>query len=125
MPQTLMLLRGHSLRECFCLHLEQNIDSTFSSSTCFFFPYKTSNREDNERIISIFKFSHKLPLLALVTSSLVEFTILVEDLGALTLFLEDPHEYLQQSVMMSSNGSFEMSPFPIKFSIPKQSSLIA
>jgi hypothetical protein len=70
------------------------MDSSFSTSTCFFLTCNVSNCELKELRISILKFSNKLPILASGSSFQNDLVILVEtSLGPFPCF-EVPHEYL-------------------------------
>ena len=81
-----------------------------------------------ELIISILKFSRRLPISAQVAPPLHDFYVLLKTSRSRPLsrllVLEDPLEYLRHKSMILSNGSFEISPFPNKFSMSKKFSLI-
>jgi hypothetical protein len=101
----------------FVLTFRKNTANAFSASTCFFFTCKTSNCVVKELRISVLKFSNKLPISSLVTPPLVDLCILAVVSRAWALFLDDPLELLRHKSIMSSSGSFDISPFPIRFNI--------
>jgi hypothetical protein len=65
-PQTEMLSNGHSLEECFLLHLGQYMLIAAFSSSCFFLILRVSNWEPIVLKISVLKFSKRFPISSLV-----------------------------------------------------------
>jgi hypothetical protein len=65
-PQTKMLSKGHSLEECFLLHLGQYMLIVAFSSSYFFLIFRVSNWEPIVLKIYILKFSKRFPVFSLV-----------------------------------------------------------
>jgi hypothetical protein len=65
-PQTKMLSNGHSLEECFLLHIGQNVFIVSFSSSCFFLIFRVSNWEPIVLKIYVLKFSKIFPISTLV-----------------------------------------------------------
>jgi hypothetical protein len=65
-PQTEMLSNGHSIEECFLLHLGKNMLIVAFSSCCFFSIFRVSNWEPIVLKISILKFSKRFPISTLL-----------------------------------------------------------
>jgi hypothetical protein len=65
-PQTKMLSNGHSLEECFLLHLGQYMLIVAFYSSCFFLILRVSNWEPIVLKIYVLKFSKRIPISALV-----------------------------------------------------------
>ena len=111
---------------CFFLHLGQNTPSVRSSTACFYFSLRTSISEEMELIISILKFSRRFPISARVAPPLDDFYVLSKtsrsNLSRL-LVPEDPLEHLLHNSTIFSKDSFEISPFPSRFSMSRKSSL--
>jgi hypothetical protein len=61
-----MLSNGHSLEECFLLHLWQYMLIASFPSSCFYFILRVSNWEPIVLKMSILKFSRRFPISALV-----------------------------------------------------------
>ena len=122
---TSTLSSGNCLIECFFLHLGNNSPITRSSSTCFCFYFMTFKFEEMELIMSILKFLRRFPLFSLVVPPLVDFCACEKTSRSLNvLVLDDTLECNQHKSTIWSKGSLEMSPFPNRLSITKQSSLI-
>ena len=69
------------------------MDSSFTTSSCFFFAYNKSSSDDKELKISIFKISNKLAISTGVSLPFVDFCILVETSHALASFIMAPLEH--------------------------------
>ena len=65
-PQTKMLSNGHSLEECFLMHLGQYMVIATLSSSCFFFSLRVSNWEPIVLNMLVLNFSRRFPISALV-----------------------------------------------------------
>jgi hypothetical protein len=65
-PQTKMLSNGHSLEECFLLHLRQYMLIAAFSSSCFFLSLRVSNWEPIVLNMYVLRFSKRFPISALV-----------------------------------------------------------
>ena len=65
-PQTEMLSNGHSLEECFLLHIGKYMHIVAFSSSCFFLIFRVSNWEPIVLKISVLKFSNRFPISTLV-----------------------------------------------------------
>jgi hypothetical protein len=77
-PQTEMLSNGHSLEECFLLHLGQYMLIAAFSSSYFFLSLRVSNWEPIVLNISILKFSKRFPISALmIPPELTSFKLLL------------------------------------------------
>ena len=80
-----------------------------------------------ELIIYVLKLLRRFPISTRVVPPLDDFCVLLKtscsNLSHL-LVLEDPLEYLLHNSTIFSKESFEISPFPNKFNIPRKSSLI-
>jgi len=66
-PQTSMLSRGHSHRQCFLQHLEKMMSNAKSSSSLFLLACNVSSWELSMIRISVLNLSNMLPILSLVT----------------------------------------------------------
>ena len=80
-----------------------------------------------EPIIYVFKFLRRIPISTRVAPPLDDFYVLSKkshsSLSHL-LFLENPLEYLLHNLTIFSKDSFEISPFPSRFNMFRQYSLI-
>jgi hypothetical protein len=65
-PQTEMVSNGHSLEECFLLHLGQYMPIAAFSSSCFFLSLRVSNWEPIILRMFLLKFYRRLPISSLV-----------------------------------------------------------
>ena len=77
-----------------------------------------------ELIMSVLKFSRRLPISSWVAPPLAEFYACEKTSRSLILVLEDPLEYHWHKSTIWSKGSLEMSPFPNKLSMTRKYSLI-
>ena len=119
-PLTSTLSSGNSLSGCFFLHLGNNTPSTWSSSTFLCFYLMTSNYEEMEQIMSVWKFLRRFPIFSRVAPPLAHFCSCEKTSQSLNmLVLEDPLECHQHKSTIWYKGSLEMSPFPNRLSMSK------
>ena len=112
---------------CLFLHLGLTTSSVISSTTFFYFSLRTCISKEMKLIISVLKFLRRFPISSRVARPLYEFCVLLKTSHSNLshfLFLEDPLEYLLHNSTIFSKDSFEISPFPSRFNMPNQYSLI-
>jgi len=85
------------------MHFRQKMHNACSDSACFCLTCKVSICEEKDLIISVLKFSNKLPISSLVSPQLVDFSTLEKVVSSVAdLFFVDPREHLLQRSIMSS-----------------------
>ena len=119
-----MLFISHSLKGCFFWQFGQNTARGLSTFPCVLLIYVVIIKEERVLRISVLKFSKKFSISTLVTPLLAYFCMWIEASRIVLLPLDDPREHLRQRFTISSNGSCDISPFPNRFRVLRQSSLI-
>lgn len=107
--------KGHSLRACFLQYLGQKIDNPIFSKFCFFCILRVFISSLRLPKISVFKVSRKFPNSSLLNVPAVDLLVL-DKRGSLGLLPTPalPLEICKHKSQIFSNGSWEISPFPVR-----------